>query len=945
MFKKDTQIYIENQLTLFKTLQNKPLDEIFQVLKTSDIGLNDNEIKQRQELYGLNILTGKKKVSKVQKFVISLVEILSLLLFFASILAWIAKEYLLAITIVIVIFINSGFMVYQEWRTEQEMKALKSWIPEYAKVIRKNDLKKILVSEVVPGDIILLEEGDRVPADARLIDAHDLYAIEIPLTGEFNPQLKSVEITENIRLSRFEENLIEQNIVFMSTSIARGNAKAIVISTGMATRFGQVAHLAQEVKQPPSPLQQEIKHFAKYSFFLAFLVGGLFYFIGYFFLNLNPFNAALFVIGVMIACVPEGLQATISSSLAISVSKLTKKNVIVKKLSAVETLGGVTLICTDKTGTLTKGEMTVSKLWTYDKVIDISGVGYAPKGEFKVGGKRIYRKEHEDVRRILYISAMCNTAKLDPPNKSKKTWTIIGDPTDGAMLVAAIKFGLNIKEILSAQPILHIFTFDSDRKMMTTVHDLHGWIRAYAKGAPGKILDKCNKIEIMGKQINLTESLRTLIRTRLNDFATTGLRVIGIASRDLSSFSNNKDTETNRDLIEKELTFLGLAAMKDPPRIEVRDAMQKARNAGIKIVMITGDYGITAKVIAKEVGLITNDKEAIVIKGDNLNKMADIQIVQALKSSGTIFSRVTPDQKLRIINIGRQTGEIVAVTGDGANDAPALHQADIGIAMGITGTDIAKESSDIILTDDNFASIVNAIEEGRRIWTNLRKFIYFVYTHNWAELVPFILFVALATPLPLLAVHVLLIDLCIDIIPSLALSRDPPEPGIMDKPPRSLKEHLFKTSVFLRSLLIGTIVGSIGFVLCIHTWAIGGWQWGEPLAATDPVYLKGITMMYSAIVIGQFANLLTCRKTNTSVFQVNVQKNSWIYYGILWQFGVLCVTIYVPFFQPIFSTHPLLLSDWLLLMIIPLIIVPIQEIWRIVENKRKKLENGFIKKV
>jgi calcium-translocating P-type ATPase len=927
-----------------------PLSDALNLLKTNKEGLTQSDVKERQITYGLNKLVENKGPSKIVLFFKNFVDILSLLLIFAAFLSWISGANDLVIAIMIIVFANSGFMVYQEWRTEQEMNAIKSWIPEYAKVIRNKTLQKVLVLNLVPGDIIVVEEGDRVPADARLFESHDLYVIEIPLTGEFEPQLKQSQDLINkvdVLLTQNTENLAKTvgetitspNIIYMSTTIARGTAKAVIFATGMTTRFGQIAHLTQETEQPQSPLEKEIQYFSKYSFALSFIVGGIFFLLGYFFLSLTPINAAIFVVGVMIACVPEGLQATISSALAINVYKLAEKNVLVKRLSMVQTLGSVNLICTDKTGTITKGEMTVRKLWVFNKQIDISGIGYAPKGEFKVEGKRIIKHEHRDIARILAIGALCNTSKLNPPDETHKSWNILGDPTDGALLVAAIKFGINISEINAEEPLYALFTFDSNKKLMTSIHNSQlnpNHLNVYTKGSPGEILDRCNFIRIKNKSVSLTPSHISMIKKVSNDFATEGLRVIGIATRLLPNVLLNNSENLNRDITEKNLIFLGLAAMKDPPRIEVKEAINKAYKAGINVVMITGDNGITAKAIAQEVGIITDENQFHIIKGEDLNKIDRKEISILLGKRGTIFSRVTPDQKLDIVRIARQSSFIVAVTGDGANDAPALHHANVGISMGVSGTDIAKESSDMILTDDSFGSIVNAIEGGRTIWTNLRKFIYFAYTHNWAELIPALLFVLLGTPLPLLAIHILLIDLCIDIVPSLALSRDPPEQGIMEKPPHSINEHLFKGTVFLRSLLIGTIMGVVGFILCWRTWIEGGWILGQGLAIDNPVYLHGITMMYATIVIGQIANLITCRKTDTSVFKLKVQPNPWIIYAVIWQIGILCLTIYIPTLSLVFKTYPLSWLDWISLIFVPIIIIPIQELWRIMSKRRQK---------
>jgi magnesium-transporting ATPase (P-type) len=925
-------------------LSTLPIDDVYVLLESNPAGISSKIVVRKQEQFGLNTIAEKHPKSPILRFFSTITDIFSILLFFASALAFLGQSPELAIAILVIIFINAAFTLYQERQAEQEMRSLRTWIPDQAKVIRDGNLQKIDVKEIVPGDIIVLEEGDRVPADARLIESYGITSIEIPLTGEFEPQPKTVtwqspqEMEPTPIISNAEhESLVKEshaltavNMVFMSTSIARGQGKAIVTATSMNTRFGQIAHLTQDIKPPQSPLQKEVTYFARYSFQLAFIIGGIFFLLGYFVLHLTILESLTFIVGVMIACVPEGLQATISSALAISVKKMAKKNVLVKRISAVQTLGSVTLICTDKTGTLTRGEMTVSKLWVSHKLIDVSGSGYHPKGEFKEAGRKIHRGEHKEVEHLMEISALCNNARLQPPEKDHESWRIVGDPTDGAMLVSAIKYGLNIAKLLKDQPISHVLPFDSDRKMMTTLHEAGNLIKAYSKGAPVKIIARCNEILVNGKLLPLTDVYKRSLHQVVERFAMEGLRVIAVASKDFFKTSITMDDPTFRDHVEANMTLVGIVAIKDPPRIEVRDAIKTAQEAGIKIAMITGDNAITAKSIAWEVGIISLDQwnNCVAITGDDLNKMADIQIAEAFQKPGAIFARITPDQKLRIVNVARASNEIVAVTGDGANDAPALRQSDIGIAMGLTGTDIAKESADIILTDDSFTSIVSGIESGRAIWLNLRNFIYFAFTHNWAELIPFVLFILIDTPIPLLPIHILMIDLCIDIVPSLALSRNPPEEGIMKIPPRSIKEHLFKPAVFLRSLVIGFTVGVIGFWLCINAWLEGGWQMGTALETTSPLYLKGVTMTYAAIVVGQVANLITCAKTREPFYRHDSKNNKLILYAVIWQFAILCLTIYIPFLQPIFGTSNLSIADWAYMLVIPVIILPVQELWR-----------------
>jgi magnesium-transporting ATPase (P-type) len=896
--------------------------DVFEALETSPEGLTSEEAGRRLSKYGFNILVEKKQVSIAYKFLTQLKDLFGVLLVFASLLAAVdgivenSTDMLeLSFIILAVVLVNAVFSLFQEWRAEKAMETLRRWMPEYAKVFRDGELKKILVKELVPGDVIVVEEGDRVPADARLIEAFDLWTNNVPLTGESEPQPRTTKLVEEVDLAYIDA----PNLVFMSTSVAKGNAKAVVFATGMDTKFGQIAGLTQEIAEEPSPLQKEIAYTAKYDFIVAITVGSVFFLLSLVWLHLSFVVSILFMIGVMVCCVPEGFQVTVSSALAINVLKMVKENVLVKRLSAVQTLGSVTVICTDKTGTITTGEMTVTKMWVSNKIVEVSGVGYTPTGEFTVEGKTL-SQDAASVERLLEISAMCNSAEVDPPSDRNKSWSVIGDPTDGALLVAALKHGLNIDSLLSQKPIVHMIPFDSKRKRMTTIHKHNGKLSAYSKGAPRSILSICNKIVVNDKVEDLTEEHLQTVEAKIHEFASEGLRVIAIAYADLPI-----ETPLQAKNVEQNMTLVGLAAMKDPPRPEVKRAVELAKQAEIKIVIITGDYGPTAQAIAAEVGIV-EAKDCRVIRGVDLESLSDQAIMEEVKKSNVIFARVSPEQKLRIVKTLKQNGEIVAVTGDGANDAPSLKEADIGIAMGVSGTDVARESSDMVLLDDSFASIVKAVESGRTIYENLRRFIVYVFAHNWAELIPYVLYALLGIPLPLLVVQILAIDLGIDVIPSLALSREPSEYGIMQEPPRSIKERLFSTKVFLRSLYIGMIIATGAMIGCLNAWAAGGWHFGMQLDPTDPVYIKGTTMTFAGIVVAQVGNVLACRTNKASIFKTSLKSNKWIWLGIVAQLSIISMLIYVPLMQGFFGTTAIGLADWAFLAALACTVVLAEEI-------------------
>ena len=909
---------------------SQSVEKVFEELQTTENGLTSEEAKLRLKKYGYNKLTERRQLPLIHKFIKNLKDLFGILLLVAAILSYISGSPELAVIILGVVFVNIFVSIFQESRAEKAMETLKSWMPEYAKVMRDGELKKISVREIVPGDVIFLEEGDRVPADARLIETFDLWTNNVPLTGESEPQPRQAEPAKTVE----KAYLYSPNLVFMSTSVAKGQGRAVVYASGMGTQFGRIASLTQTIQEEDSPLQKEIGLMAKYDFFIALAVGAAFFLASFLFLKVPLGTSIFFMIGVMVCCVPEGLQVTVSSALAINVLKMVKQNVLVKRLSAVQTLGSVTVICTDKTGTITKGEMTVNKLWVKDRVIEVSGLGYMPVGDFSIDGEPLKLGETKSLDKLLEIAALCNGAKVDPPSDRNRSWSVIGDPTDGALLVAALKYGQVIDEIINEKPTIDILPFSFERKRMSTVHEYKDEVYVYTKGAPRNILDLCNRMYVEGQEEALTKETEDGIESRIHEFANEGLRVIAMAYRHMPKGEYRKG-----DDLEKELVFVGLAAMRDPPRAEVKDAVLKAQQAGIKTVIITGDYGPTAQVIAQEVGIV--EKQCCqVIRGVDLDELGDQAIVDEVKKGNVIFARVAPEQKLRIVKVLKQSGEVVAVTGDGANDAPSLKEANIGVAMGASGTDVAREAADIVLLNDSFASIVKAVESGRAIYENIRKFIVYVFAHNWAQLVPYVLYATLGIPLPLLVVQVLAIDLAIDVVPSLALSREPPEAGIMEEPPRSIKERLFTRGVFLRSLYIGLIIAAFAMYGCISTWTAGGWQFGMQLAADDPVYIKGVTMMFAGIVLGQVGNVLSCRTSKQSTFKTSIARNRWILVGIIAQVSILSFLVYVPLMQGWFGTTALGIADWLYLLQITLAVIIIEEIRKFfVRRFSKKTED------
>jgi len=843
-----------------------------------------------------------------RKFLAQLVDFFSILLFSASVLAAIAGMPSLSVTIIMVVLINAALGFVQEWRAEKAMEALRRWIPQYAKVSRDGELQKIPVEDIVLGDVVVLEEGDRVPADARLFEAFELWTNNVPLTGESAPQPRSVDTPPRGTRSDLEAS----NIVFMSTSVARGIGKAVVISTGMNTRFGKIASLTQQIEIPISPLQNEIAHLARLVFLAAVGVGVFFFVLGSTFLNLGFYDAILFMIGVMVACVPEGLQVTVSTSLALSVLRMSKQNVLVKRLSAVQTLGSTTVICTDKTGTITKGEMTVKKIWMPRLEVEVSGVGYEPVGEFRVEGRILQKEESMRIDRLIEAGALCNNSKLNPPSDERQPWNAIGDPTDSALLVLALKKDFNIEQSLSEKPRLSLIPFDSSRKRMTSVHSTGRRGLAYVKGAPRSVLSISTRLETAEGTVEMSPEWLAEIGNEIRELGEEGLRVIAVAYRYMEKGSRVLRTED----VERDLVFLGLVGMQDPPRPEVLDAVHTAKRAGIRVIMLTGDYGPTARSVALQVGIVESEN-CSVVRGVDIDRLSDSQLEELLQKRDVIFSRLAPEHKLRIVRSLKDSGEVVAVTGDGANDAPSLKEADIGVAMGLSGTDVAREASEIVLVDDSFASIVRAVESGRAIFDNIRRFIAYVFAHNWAELSAYILYVLLGIPLPLLAVQVLAIDLGIEVLPSLALGLEPAEPGTMMRPPRSRKERLFDTSTLLKSLCLGGFVALTAMAGCLRTWIVGGWTWGLELSPSDSLYMKGTTMTFVGIVVAQIGSALSLRASRPLSSGTSSSSSKWIWLGIAGQLTATATVVYIPFLQAIFGTAGLGLFDWAFLSLFP----------------------------
>ena len=883
-----------------------PPEDVYTELNTSQNGLTSKEAEKRLENYGPNQIEEVKKKPVIFKFLANLYQLLALLLWAASILAFLSGTPQLGFAIIAVIIINAIFSFWQEYKAEQALEALKKILPSHAKVIRDGEKKEILSSDLVPGDLLVLEEGDNISADARLVEASQMKVDSSTLTGESKPVRKVSHAKESAA-----ENLIgTPNIVFAGTSVSAGSGKAVIFATGLKTEFNQIASLTQEVNQEVSPLQKELSRVTRIIAVIAVLLGLALFAVNLWVVKLPIQVAFIFAIGLTVANVPEGLLPTVTMALAASVQKMARKNAIIKRLSSVETLGSTNIICTDKTGTLTKNEMTVRKIWLPYETIDVTGAGYSPEGGFLHKGEQIDHREIGELQLLMRSATFCNDSKLVEPTDDGK-WKIIGDPTEAALLVAAKKSGFDWEEELIKTPRIIELPFDSQRKSMSSIHKDKGKQVAYVKGAPKKIIGLSSSISVDGEVKEFSEEFKKKIISKHDELAASGLRILAMAYHDLSASHD----DYSADAVERDLTFLGMVAMQDPPRPEVKPAVEDCHRAGIRIIMITGDYGLTAEAIAREVGIVS-DQPCKIIKGKELNQMTDDEVKEVLVSGeNVIFARAVPEHKMRIAGILESMDEIVAMTGDGVNDAPALRKADIGVAMGITGTDVAKEASDMILTDDNFATIVSAIKEGRTIYENIRKFITYIFSHETAEIVPFVMMVLFRIPLPITVMQILAIDLGTDTVPALALGVGPSESDVMDRPPRAREERLLNFGVIFRGyIFLGIIEAAL--VMSGFFWILisSGWTWGQQLSFSDPVYLKATSMVFAGIVLAQMGNLLGCQTSRTSVFKVGLFKNKWILRGIAFSVTVLLAIIYIPPLQGVFQTAALGVYDWLYLI-------------------------------
>jgi Ca2+-transporting ATPase len=870
-------------------------DDCIKELGTSASGLTERAAKKRLEEFGPNMLEEIKRVSPVEIFVNQFKNVLIAILIVAVIFsAFIGKTLDAAVIMAIVFFVAIlGFV--QEYRAEKAIEALKSITAPRARVMREGRVMEIWSKDVVPGDIIILETGDRIPADARLIEGIEMRTDEASLTGESTPVEKDpCTIEEEAGIGD------QENMVFTATTVTHGRGKALVTSTGMKTEFGKIAEMLQAVEEPPTPLQQRLDYVGKWLGIAVIAVVSIVATLEIVVRGEPPVEMLIWGIALAVAAVPEALPAVVTGGLAIGVQRMSKRNAIVRKLPAVETLGATSVICSDKTGTLTKNEMLVRELLAGGKSLKVTGEGFEPRGEF------YYRKTRfepdESLGLLLRIGVLCNNSHLVETNG----FSIEGDPTEGALLVSAAKAEIGREKSEEEYPREWEFPFSSERKLMTTIHHTPEGSRiAFIKGAPEALLNLSTHVHSSEGTKKLDDETREKILHINDEMASGALRVLAMAYRELP-----EKEKYSQDEVERELVFVGLQGMIDAPREDAIKAIKVTKRAGIRTVMITGDNKTTAVAVGREVGLLEGGR---VLTGIELDALDDEEL-EKLVEDVSVYARVSPAHKIRIIKALKSRGDIVAMTGDGVNDAPALKMADIGIAMGITGTEVTKEASDMVLVDDNFATIVAAVEEGRAIYDNIRKYLLFLLSCNVAEIMTMFIAGLLNWPLPLLAIHLLYINLATDGLPAIALGIDPPAKDIMRRPPRSPRESIFKRlRIFIAGMSIYITLG----MLLIFYWAL------------QRTSIEGArTIVFASLIMLELFNAFNCRSLHRSILRIGPLKNKWLNLAVVWEFILLNVVIFVALFNPLIHTVPISFVEYAVVFALGFSIVIFMELWK-----------------
>lgn len=870
---------------------------------SAEAGLDSTEAARRLSDHGPNVLEQKPGRSLISIFISQMKEVLVLILIIAVVISGFLGEWADAIVILIIVILNAVIGVIQENKAENALKALKDMTKPSAKVMRVGKVIQISAEEIVPGDIILLDAGDSVPADARLVEAISLQSNESALTGESEPAEKNPAAISAEQVPVGDR----KNMLFMGTTITSGRGRAVVVETGMNTELGRIARMLGDSAPESTPLQQRLARLGTVMGIAAGVIVALVFAVGIW-RGVALLEMFMVAISLAVAAVPEGLPAVVTIVLALGVTRMSRRKAIIRKLPAVETLGTATVICTDKTGTLTKNEMTVTGVFAAGRLFKVTGSGYDPEGIFlDQDGDDISPQNDKTLALILTGGLLNCDARLE---ETEKGYRVIGDPTEGALVVAAAKAGLTMKTVSKNNPRLDEIPFDSERKMMTTFHQMDGKIRSFTKGAPDLILERCTGMLTQDGSSEMDDDSRRMLLKINSQLASQGQRVLALADSLWTEIPAPLTPET----AERELTFIGFFAIQDPPRDEAREAVAICRKAGIRTVMITGDHLETAAAIARELDILRPGDMSL--SGDQLEQMSDEELINIVNEV-TVYARVSPEHKLRIVEALKSKGHIVAMTGDGVNDAPALKKADIGAAMGISGTEVAKEASDMVLQDDNFNTIVRAVEEGRTIYNNIRGTVQYLLSCNTGEIVAIFTALLLGMGSPLTAIQILWLNLVTDGPPALALGLEPPQKGIMDIPPRKPKEGLFAGGVGARILWQGMMIGILS--LTAYWLAL---RWGRTVEEAH-------TMTFITMALSQIVHSFNVRSMNLSLFTIGIGTNRSLIYAFITSAAALLVVVFIPFLRGVFGTVMLRPSDWALVLglsLAPLVLVEISKL-------------------
>lgn len=890
------------------------IDEAMRELNAKMDGLSSEEVQKRLEEFGPNELKKEKGKSPVRLFLEQFTDILIIILLIATALSMAIGEVYDAIVIIAIVMACAVLGFTQEYKAEKALEALKKMTAPTATVLRDGKEMELETRDLVPGDIILLYTGDKVAADARLIEAINMKTDEAPLTGESTPVNKNVKPLP-------EETIVSdrRNTLFTGTVVVYGRGKAVVTSTGMNTEFGKIAKMVQVTEEEETPLEKRMGHVGKWIGILSVAVCAVVAIFGIY-KGREILDMVLWAISLAVAAVPEALPAVVTGALAVGMYRMARENAIVRRLPAVETLGCTSVICADKTGTMTKGEMTVQRIYVNDKALKVRGVGYEPQGEFLFEDKKLDPTKEKELYILLKAATLCNDAKLE---KEEGQWIVKGDPTEGALVVAAAKADLWKEEIEREEPRINEIPFSSERKRMTTMHEAYGKSKiAYMKGAPEIVLEKCTKVYTNGKLRKLTDGMRKQMLAVNAAMAIQALRNLGFAYKELPESKTSLDEED-----EEGFVFLGIMGMIDPPRGEVKDAIYMCNKAGIKVVMVTGDHKLTAVAVAKALNLIgeNESEEDHVLTGAELDKLSDEEFGKMVDNI-VIYARVSPEHKVRIVKALRKKGYICAMTGDGVNDAPALKMADIGVAMGITGTEVTKEASDMVLADDNFATIIKAVREGREIYGNIKKYLTYLLRCNIMEIL--VLFFAMMlshtseSAIALTTIQILWVNLTTDGLPAIALGVDPGDPDLMERKPRDPNESIFTRDVrvYLSAvpvLMTVLLLGAYFYTLDTHG------------------LLEARTQLFTALVLMELANAVNARSLKYTVFKVGLFKNKFLWLAILSSLGLQLMVLYIPVLHGIFEVTYPNVFDWTVAIVFTLIVFFSIEIGKYVTSRRR----------